>query len=138
MGEVVHLPREATLLTPRARRAIASGLEGLGLVGPELERARPWIECFRSGDWSRVMWLSVKDTALIHRGIEAALSARLADGELLSLLGAFSPYRFVVRCPACGITAPPAPQHPDDLAPGLPFDCPPFCSEGCKDYRATT
>ncbi len=39
-----------------------------------------------------------------------------------------------VRCPACGITAPPAPQHPDDLAPGLPFDCPPFCSLGCKDY----
>lgn len=31
-------------------------------------------------------------------------------------------------CPACGVH----PGHPDDLAPGVPFDDPPFCTAECR------
>jgi len=109
---VVHLPRAATLLTSEAREAIADALEILPLDRRGRERATEWIACFRSGDWSRVpAWLSVEDTELVYRGIQVALKDtpapsttsttrpstanwRRRSGQLVDLLGAFSPYRF--------------------------------------------
>ena len=109
---VVHFPRAACLLTSEARQAIASALETLRLDRAGRERATEWIACFRSGDWSRVpAWLSVEDTELVYRGIQVALKDtpapsttsttrpstanwRRRSGQLVDLLGAFSPYRF--------------------------------------------
>jgi hypothetical protein len=38
-----------------------------------------------------------------------------------------------LKCPGCGVH----PGHPDDLAPGVPFDDPPFCTAECRYWLMT-